>query len=647
MLRLLVFLMILPPVFISGQEPFVCAGDYYLTLRGTGYSELFRINIDPQTKLVTFNRVDGLTDGHDLNAMGYRITDNLIYVIDQQETTLVSIDATGTIRPLRVLSEIPVKRYFAGACTPDGNYLVLSGSPFDFGIGSSNDNLIFIDLRDPSYPTREVLLRDNPFLFFDMAFDPFTGICYAYDRNIGQLITVNINSGTVAPVGASGQPASSMGTLFFDTFGNLYGYGRPTGSDFQNTLFAINKETGDLTALTMGETADRTDGCSCPFTIKVSKDAFPRNAVPCTEVTYTFVLANASGVVREHLTFSDIMPEGFEVIDIIDNPFGGTRRETGKPNELIFDDMLLPLGVDSLIVKVRIGEGLEGHFPNQARLDNLPEALGGFTLSDDPTTLVPGDPTSVWVTPLDVDLRGQNRLLCPQDTLVLTAGPPGVSYRWHDGSVEATFVVSGAGTYFVEAKSGCTISFDTIVVESSPNLEVSLGPDREVLIGDSILLVPDISGTGPYSYKWDETNLSASTCETCPEIYVQPFVPTTYEVAVTDGFGCMVIDKVEILVDRNLYVYIPNAFTPNGDGINDYFFIAGRFPYPIRTFEIYSRWGQRLFENKKIMVNSEFEGWNGFAGDQLMTPGVYVWKAVFEFADGSVVTESGDVTLIR
>ncbi|MDH3652602.1 MAG: hypothetical protein OEQ53_23120, partial [Saprospiraceae bacterium] len=214
MVRYLILFTLLP-IAVWSQQPFVCEGDYYLTLRGRGWSELFRINIDPATNLVTFDRVQGLTDGFDLNAMGYRITDNLIYVIDQQETTLVSIDATGAIRPLRELSEIPVKRYFAGACTPDGNYLVLSGSPFDFGVGSSNDNLIFIDLRDPSYPTREVLLRDNPFLFFDMAFDPFTGTCYAYDRNEGQLITVNINSGTVAPVGLPGQPASSMGTLFF------------------------------------------------------------------------------------------------------------------------------------------------------------------------------------------------------------------------------------------------------------------------------------------------------------------------------------------------------------------------------------------------------------------------------------------------
>ena len=97
--------------------------------------------------------------------MGYRVTDNFIYVIDQDITSLLRIDGSGQVTRLRVLSELPRMNYYAGACTPDGNYLVISGSPYEVGFGSSNINLVFIDLREPDYPTTIVPLNNNPFLF--------------------------------------------------------------------------------------------------------------------------------------------------------------------------------------------------------------------------------------------------------------------------------------------------------------------------------------------------------------------------------------------------------------------------------------------------------------------------------------------------
>ena len=633
---------------LLAQVPFVCRGDYYLTLRARRYNELFTIDIDPVTQKVTFARVPGFPDGYDLNAMGYRSTDNFIYIIELNTTSLLQIHGDGSISNLRALRELPSLRYFAGACTPDGNYMLISGSPNDFGFGSANTNLVFIDLRESDYPTREVQMRDNRTLFFDMAFDPFTGVCYGYDVNSRVLITIDIETGTTRQVGRPGQIATSMGTLFFDAFGNLYGYGRPEDSDSQNTLFQINKTTGELTVRTTGENADRSDGCSCPFTIKLSKDVAPRTTIPCEEVLYTFTIANATGQVQDGIRFQDLMPEGMEVVEIVNNPFGGMQVNTGRANELLITDMILPIGLDSLLVKVRIGREMNGVYRNQAVLDNLSESLGLFTVSDDPMTLDEEDSTSLVVLPLEIDLSSQNKLLCEGDTLVLRGDLPFAEYIWQGSINRNEFRATAPGTYTVEVRSGCDQRFDTIEVRNAPELIVDAGPDQSIVLGDSFQTITFVDGFGPFRYEWSSTDpIETISCLDCREPIIGPFFDSRYTLQVTDAAGCRQSDDFEVEVDRNIYIWIPNAFTPNDDGQNDYFYVQGRFPYQIQSFSIFDRWGQRLFQNQDILVNSEADGWNGRRQAAFLNPGVYVYQAIIELADGSTQVFSGDVTLLR
>ncbi len=630
-----------------GRTPFVCDGDFYITMRSRQWSELFTIRIDPTTNAVAFNRLPRFDAGFDLNGMGYRSTDNFIYVIDQRDNTLARIDASGTVERLKTL-QIPRHRYFSGACTPDGQYLVISGSPFDFGFGSANANLVFIDLTDPDYPTREVMLRGNEYLFFDLDFDPFTGICYAYDSNQRRLISIDPVTGETRPVGEPNQPSSSMGTLFFDAFGNLYGYGRPDGGNLQNTFFQIDIRTGTIRARARGEDADRSDGCSCPFTIRLEKDVFPRETAPCAEVVYSFRIANASATGRAGISISDMMPEGMEILEIIRNPFGGDVIDTGNPRELRINDMFVPLGIDSLLVRVRIGRDMAGQYKNQARLDGLPEFLGGYSFSDDPLTPALGDSTSLWVEPLIVDLNAQNRLVCPGDVLTLRAGQEGVQFLWNDGSTEPTLTVSAPGTYWVEARTICDVRFDTVAVAFAPELLLDAGADIEISLGDTLTLMANVSGLGPFDHRWAPIDESTYLdCADCAVSRAVPFFSTRFEHRVIDAAGCEMLDTLLVLVDRNAYVWIPNAFTPNFDKVNDFFYVQGKVPYHIESFGIYNRWGQRLWENRDIKVNSAPDGWDGWSLGRLMNPGVYVYKVVLSFVDGSQELLSGDVLLLE
>ncbi len=636
-----------------GQRPFVCRGEYYLTLRPSNppgeFNSLYTVNIDPNTQRVTFREVPGFDDTYHLNAMGYRVTDNYIYIVEQDErNSLLRIDGNGQITRLREMTELPNLRYYAAACTADGKYLVLSASPSSFGFGTVNINLVFIDLEDPSYPTRIMELDNNRYLFFDMAFDPFTGICYGYDSNERTLVRIDINSGEVEPVGRAGQISTAMGALFFDSFGNLYGYGSAIGNDDQNTLFSIDKNSGEVNIRTRGEPADRSDGCACPYTLQLTKDVYPRETIPCGEVYYTFVVGNASAVVRDGLTFRDVMPEDFEILEIVRNPYGGDVIDTGKDNELLIRNMDIPLGVDSIIVKVRVGENSSGIYKNQAMIDNLPESLGGSTISDDPTTIPVGDSTTLYVLPLTVNYSSRNYLICEGESVTLRGERPDVTYLWQDEFETDEFVITEPGTYWVEARSLCEIVYDTIEVQQAPPLSVEVGMDHSIRLGDSFDIDPFIEGAGPFQYQWFTSNAEETIeCANCPSTTVTPFNDGTYTLQVRDGAGCIESDTFQVEVDRSVHIWIPNAFTPNFDGVNDYFYVLGRYPYHISNFEIYDRWGQRLFHNQDILVNDEFAGWNGFAGGEPLMPGVYVYRAELSFVDGTKKQYVGDVTLVK
>lgn len=101
-------------------------------------------------------------------------------------------------------------------------------------------------------------------------------------------------------------------------------------------------------------------------------------------------------------------------------------------------------------------------------------------------------------------------------------------------------------------------------------------------------------------------------------------------------------------VDRQIDIYVPNAFSPNGDGVNDLVTVyAGAAVREVVEFEIYDRWGEKVFANKHFPPNEEDMGWDGHFREVLMQPGVFVYRASVELLDGSILQFGGDITLIR
>ena len=128
-----------------------------------------------------------------------------------------------------------------------------------------------------------------------------------------------------------------------------------------------------------------------------------------------------------------------------------------------------------------------------------------------------------------------------------------------------------------------------------------------------------------------------------------PKISGTYRVRVTDLMGCTSEDLVNVIVKKNIKIYIPNAFSPNGDGINDVFRIYSDDLKieKVNYLRIFDRWGNMVHEEKDFTINGTQKGWNGTFKLLHMKPAVFVYSTEITLLDGSIIKKTGDVTLVE
>mgnify|MGYP001811201363 FL=1 len=124
-----------------------------------------------------------------------------------------------------------------------------------------------------------------------------------------------------------------------------------------------------------------------------------------------------------------------------------------------------------------------------------------------------------------------------------------------------------------------------------------------------------------------------------------PTQTTTYTVNIDDGYGCTYTDTVRIVVldvyCYDPYIYIPNSFTPNGDGVNDVFYIRSRYIEHM-YFVIFDRWGEKVFE-----TNDYNTGWDGTFRNQLLEPAVFDYYLEIDCFNDTQFIKKGNITLLR
>jgi gliding motility-associated-like protein len=93
---------------------------------------------------------------------------------------------------------------------------------------------------------------------------------------------------------------------------------------------------------------------------------------------------------------------------------------------------------------------------------------------------------------------------------------------------------------------------------------------------------------------------------------------------------------------------MPNTFSPNGDGVNDYFYvISGEVVARVNQLQIFSRWGEKVFEISNVLPNDYMGGWNGMFKGKLAPAGTYVYVLILGLTDGTTETLRGNITLVR
>jgi len=199
--------------------------------------------------------------------------------------------------------------------------------------------------------------------------------------------------------------------------------------------------------------------------------------------------------------------------------------------------------------------------------------------------------------------------------------------------------------YMVIIKEGkCIPDTAYVQVNVHPLPVISAAPGQTILAGSSVQL--QTTETNVTRYLWQPPD--GLDCDTCADPLATPKRTTLYQVFGYTDFGC--VDSARINIDvvcDHSQVFMPNTFTPNNDGANDRFYPRGKGLQIIRSFRIYDRWGQKIYEKDNMQLNDMSNGWDGTFKNAKLTPDVYVYVVDAICDTGSPITWTGDITLLR
>ncbi len=193
---------------------------------------------------------------------------------------------------------------------------------------------------------------------------------------------------------------------------------------------------------------------------------------------------------------------------------------------------------------------------------------------------------------------------------------------------------------------GCFADTAFAVVNMFPSPTVNAGPDKILPYYSSFNISPAYS-SDIVQYSWTpSTDLDCSTCPSPSGIALRS---ESYKIEVQNNFGCKAADTIRIFINcLNANLLMPNAFTPNRDGKNDYFYPITRGYRIVKYFVIFNRYGQKVFERKNFDPNIATLGWDGRIKDNKYgTTEVFSWFMEAECDLGALMNTKGTVVLIR
>ncbi len=824
------------------QAPFDRTGQVFLSSQFNNY--VVEMVVNPSNFVPDFVATYPLPNTV-VDAIGYRKTDNLIYGINPYNNHLITVGSDGVSLDMGALPLDNLLFYLAGDVSPDGKELISIGSN-----GTPNDvHIARTNLESSSYSTVFVPIIHAGFMA-DIAIDPYTGQLYGFESTNRNMVKIDATNGAITVLHQIDNDNDISG-LYFDSFGQLHGYGRAV-LGIVDGVFDIDKDTGIEKLVATGPSSSQSDAASCPYSVEIKAVFEPDQALPCSEVTVNYTIANGSGEIRPgvdfvhdlpsgfHLTnvlvnsfgvpvdttsvpgtlrmqnlnlqpglktlsfkievndipkgtfksqpylsnlsssfglvsisdnattpgfedsitlrvnrfdedslffdwlichgqtltldaseygnsfvwndgtttteyeveqggiysldigssceqlvvtnevtstscpftislfhvfepdtmfacnynllrfilkndsgekreginLTDTLPAGFSFLEIGNNSFGGNHVSGLAPNIVKIEGMTMGMGTDTLDILVYVGDVPPGNYRNQGILGGLPQSMGPIRFSDDPTTLF-ADSSALHILGTLEDTLVIDTLICLKDKMVLDASKYGNSFLWEDGSTSSKFIIVQPGLYHATIFDGCEpveIYWDVMAANS-----ITVAPMEALSIhqGESIVLKPLIQNLeDSLLISWTDPIGSTLSCLDCANPFARPLQSTIYSIRVSNTI-CEDSASVELMVDESRRIYAPNVFSPNGDGINDYFYLQSPDDATIRSLTVLDRWGNGVFSSESSLLNMASSGWDGSRKGENVTVGTYLWSADIEFVDGKSEVFKGSVTVIK
>jgi len=255
-------------------------------------------------------------------------------------------------------------------------------------------------------------------------------------------------------------------------------------------------------------------------------------------------------------------------------------------------------------------------------------------------------PSTVVAPPDDSLCLGENVVLRATGTQVYQWSPPtglnnvNIPSPIARPTTTTTYVVTGSDF------KGCFTTVDSVTVTVFSLPTVSLGPDITVTSGTSDIVLNSVYSNDVIGLLWSPG--ATLSCTNCPAPLASPKITTTYNLRVTNDGGCIAQDAITVfVVCLNSNVYMPNTFSPNGDGMNDIYYPRGRGINTIRSLKIFNRWGQMVYSRENFQANDPSAGWDGRFRGAALTPDVYVYVVDLVCDNQTIITLKGDVMLVR
>jgi gliding motility-associated-like protein len=207
----------------------------------------------------------------------------------------------------------------------------------------------------------------------------------------------------------------------------------------------------------------------------------------------------------------------------------------------------------------------------------------------------------------------------------------------------------GAYEIVVQDMLGCESVSESVFIDVPEPFTVTLEATVEILQGESSQLNVELNAPVDQVQQVTWTPAEGLSCTDCLEPIASPLESTNYQVTVILEGDCLAEGALRVVVDERPAIYVPNIFSPDGDGDNDFFYLFARpgSVNEIKEFFVFSRWGEVVYSYTNFQPNDPAFGWDGTFRGQLMNPAVFSWYAEIEMIDGQVELFKGDVTLVR